>query len=81
MEKGLSDEIENENITLEHDKKYQVNFFKQYQWNTLQTYSIWSFGPNENSPNILLNETLEDEVDQKNLFSIKDSIIRGLIFI
>lgn len=77
LDKGLSDDIENGKVSLDWGKKKLGDFFKKYNWDILQAHSIWTFGPDDNGPNILLNETLPKEIDPKLLNTCKDSIIRG----
>lgn len=38
---------------------------------------IWAFGPENDGPNILVDDTLPSEVDKKLLYSVKDSIVQG----
>jgi len=39
--------------------------------------SIWAFGPDTTGPNILVDDTLPSEVNKKDLYSVKDSIVQG----
>jgi len=39
--------------------------------------NIWAFGPESNGANLLLNNTLPSEVDQKLLGTIKESVVQG----
>jgi U5 small nuclear ribonucleoprotein component len=38
---------------------------------------VWSVGPGERGPNILLDDTLPSEVDKRTLGSVKDSVVQG----
>lgn len=38
---------------------------------------MWAFGPEDDSPNILLNNTLPSEVNQSLLHTVKESVIQG----
>jgi 116 kDa U5 small nuclear ribonucleoprotein component len=43
--------------------KERGGFFQEkYQWDLLASRSIWAFGPDENGPNILLDDTLPSQV-------------------
>ena len=39
--------------------------------------NIWAFGPESNGANLLLNNTLPSEVDQKLLGSVRESVVQG----
>jgi U5 small nuclear ribonucleoprotein component len=58
--------------------KERGKFFENnYQWDLLASRNIWAFGPEEQGPNILVNDTLPSEVDTKLLTSVKESIKQG----
>lgn len=77
LEKGLAEDVEKGNVSLEWGKKRRMQFFEKYNWDMLQMDSIWAFGPDNNGPNILCNETFPNEVDIKLLNTAKDSIVQG----
>ncbi|KAL9643539.1 hypothetical protein ABK040_010153 [Willaertia magna] len=79
MEKGLAEDIEHKRIRFEGmDKSIRDEILMtKYEWDEFSCDRIWAFGPEEGSPNILINETFEHEVDQTLLNSVKDSIIQG----
>ncbi|KAG5673773.1 hypothetical protein PVAND_003793 [Polypedilum vanderplanki] len=78
LEKGLAEDIENENVSINWSKKKIGEFFqKTYDWDLLAARSIWSFGPDNCGANILVDDTLPSEVDKSLLLSIKDSIVQG----
>ena len=63
LEKGLSDDIENENVQISWTKKRIGDFFQtKYDWDLLAARSIWAFGPDSTGPNILVDDTLPSEV-------------------
>ena len=39
--------------------------------------NIWAFGPDKQGPNVLINDTMPSEVDQRLLDGVKDSIVQG----
>lgn len=49
----------------------------KYNWDILSIRSLWAFGPENNSPNILVDDSLFQETNKENLYSIKDNIIQG----
>lgn len=50
---------------------------QQYDWDLLASRSVWAFGPEDNGPNVLVDDTLPGEVDKKQLYSIRESIRQG----
>jgi U5 small nuclear ribonucleoprotein component len=58
-------------------KERGKHFEQKYQWDLLASRSIWAFGPDDNGPNILMDDTLPSEVDKKLMLSVKESIKQG----
>lgn len=78
LDTGLASDIERGAVCIDWDKKKVGEFFKtKYDWDLLTARSIWAFGPEHNGANLLLNNTLPSEVDQKLLGTIKDSVVQG----
>jgi len=78
LEKGLAEDIENEVVSINWNKKRLGEFFQtKYDWDLLAARSIWAFGPDATGPNILVDDTLPSEVDKGLLGSVKDSIVQG----
>jgi len=78
LEKGLSEDIENETVSITWNKKRLGEFFQtKYDWDLLAARSIWAFGPDATGPNILVDDTLPSEVDKGLLGSVKESIVQG----
>ena len=78
LEKGLAEDIENEIVSINWNKKRLGEFFQtKYDWDLLAARSIWAFGPDATGPNILVDDTLPSEVDKGLLGSVKDSIVQG----
>jgi len=78
LESGIADDIEAENVRIDWDQKQIAEFFQnKYDWDLLAARSIWSFGPDAQGPNVLVDDTLPTEVDKKLLYSVKDSIVQG----
>ena len=51
------------------------DFFQtKYDWDVLAARSIWTFGPDTQGPNILLDDTLPSEVDKQALLAVRSSI-------
>jgi U5 small nuclear ribonucleoprotein component len=63
MERGIAEDIERGRVTIKMSAKERGKFFEEkYQWDLLASRSIWSFGPDEHGPNILLDDTLPSQV-------------------
>ncbi|KAG8196595.1 hypothetical protein JTE90_014156 [Oedothorax gibbosus] len=78
LEKGLAEDIENEVVQINWNRKRLGEFFQtKYDWDLLAARSIWAFGPDTTGPNILVDDTLPSEVDKSLLSMVKDSIVQG----
>eukprot|EP00055_Hartaetosiga_balthica_P000660 m.137158 g.137158 ORF g.137158 m.137158 type:complete len:969 (-) comp11333_c0_seq1:945-3851(-) len=76
LDQGLAEDIETQKVVAEWPRRRISEFFKaKYDWDDLAARSLWSFGPTESGPNVLLNDTID--VDKKLLRSIKDSVVQG----
>lgn len=78
LERGIAEDIESGRVSISMPPKELGKHFEQkYEWDLLASRSIWAFGPEDNGPNILVDDTLPSEVDKKLLLSVKDSIKQG----
>ncbi|ESK96242.1 u5 small nuclear ribonucleoprotein component [Moniliophthora roreri MCA 2997] len=78
LERGIAEDIETGRVNMRMSPKDRGNFFKEkYQWDLLASRSIWAFGPDENGPNILLDDTLPSQIDKKILGTVKEHIKQG----
>ncbi|TIC27938.1 P-loop containing nucleoside triphosphate hydrolase protein [Wallemia mellicola] len=78
LEKGISEDIENRRVGMWMTNKERGKYFEEkYGWDTLASRSIWTFGPEDNGPNVLIDDTLPSEVDKKMLGNVKESIKQG----
>jgi 116 kDa U5 small nuclear ribonucleoprotein component len=78
LEKGVAEDIENDIVSINWNKKRLGEFFKtKYDWDLLAARSIWAFGPDANGPNILIDDTLPSEVNKSDLNNVRDSIVQG----
>ena len=63
LEKGIAEDLERGRVTMKMTAKERGTFFQEkYQWDLLASRSIWTFGPEEQGPNILLDDTLPSTV-------------------
>ena len=78
LDKGLAEDIENNVVRLDWSKKKSSEFFqKTYNWDILAARSIWAFGPHNNGPNVLVDDTLSTEVDKTALGHVRESVVQG----
>ncbi|KAF7783990.1 hypothetical protein Agabi119p4_155 [Agaricus bisporus var. burnettii] len=78
LERGIAEDIERGRVTMKMTAKDRGKFFEEkYQWDLLASRSIWAFGPYDNGPNVLLDDTLPSQVDKKLLGTIKEHIKQG----
>ncbi|PWN47939.1 putative ribosomal elongation factor EF-2 [Violaceomyces palustris] len=78
LEKGIAEDIESGRLNIKMPpKQLGKHLQEKYGWDLLASRSVWAFGPDENGPNILVDDTLPSEVDKKLLYSIRESIKQG----
>ena len=78
LETGIANDIEAGRVSMRMTNKERGKFFEQkYEWDLLASRNVWAFGPEENGPNVLINDTLPSEVDTKLLASTRESIKQG----
>ena len=75
LDRGLAEDIEKEIISLDQDKKIVSKFFQEkYDWDILAARNVWSFGPERQGANVLLDDTLPNEVDKNLLKECRENI-------
>lgn len=63
LERGIAQDIEGGAVTMRMPAKDRGKFFEErYEWDLLASRSIWAFGPSDNGPNILRDDTLPSQV-------------------
>ncbi|EWC45145.1 putative U5 small nuclear ribonucleoprotein component [Drechslerella stenobrocha 248] len=78
LEEDVARDIEGGKVSIKWPIRKVGNFFvENHGWDVLASRSIWAFGPEETSPNILQDDTLPSEVDKKLLNTVRDSIKQG----
>ncbi|KAJ2313548.1 hypothetical protein H4S02_000399 [Coemansia sp. RSA 2611] len=78
VEQGIAEDIESGKVQLSWPARQVGQFFEaNHGWDILAGRSIWAFGPGENGPNILSDDTLPGETDKSRLRSVRDSIKQG----
>eukprot|EP00494_Astrolonche_serrata_P019901 UN20116 len=78
LEEGIADDIQNEKVKIDWEPREIGSFFQsKYKWDLLSARNIWAFGPDTNGPNILQDDTLPSEIDKKELYLIRNSVVQG----
>lgn len=78
LDEGIAQDIEDGKVNIRDPVRKVAKFFEEnYDYDLLASRNIWAFGPDEMGPNILQNDTLPADVDQKVLKSVKDTIRQG----
>lgn len=70
LEKGIAEDIESGRVTIRMPPKQLGGHFQnKYGWDLLASRSIWAFGPDEQGPNILMDDTLPSDVGRRTFLS------------
>ena len=78
LEKDVATDIESRNLLLSWPKKrISEHLQTRHNWDILAARSLWAFGPDDHSPNVLLDDTLPTDVDKERLYTVKESIKQG----
>ena len=63
LEKGVSNDIEAGRVSMRMTNKERGKYLEsKHDWDLLASRNIWAFGPDDNGPNVLINDTLPSEV-------------------
>ncbi|KAF2146945.1 uncharacterized protein K452DRAFT_242181 [Aplosporella prunicola CBS 121167] len=78
LDPGIAEDIEAGKVNIKDPVRVVGKFFEEnYGYDLLASRNIWAFGPDDMGPNILQNDTLPSDVDQKQLRSVRDTIRQG----
>lgn len=78
LEKGIAEDIESGRLDIHMPPKQLGRLLQEkYGWDLLASRSVWAFGPHDQGPNILIDDTLPSEVDKKTLYAVRESIKQG----
>lgn len=78
LDDGIAEDIEAGRVRIKDPIRQVASFFEErYEWDKLAGRSIWAFGPEENSPNMLVDETLPSKVDKKSIRTVQESLKQG----
>lgn len=78
LDPGIAEDIESGTVNIKDPVRKVAKFFEEkYDYDLLASRNIWAFGPDDQGPNILQNDTLPSEVDQKSLRTVRETIRQG----
>ncbi|KAL9079858.1 MAG: hypothetical protein Q9157_001260 [Trypethelium eluteriae] len=78
LDDGIATDIESGRVKITDPVRSVGKFFQDnYDWDLLASRNIWAFGPDDTGPNILQNDTLPTDTDQKLLRAARDSLRQG----
>lgn len=78
LDDGIATDIETGRVSIRDPVRVVGKFFEQnYGYDILASRNIWAFGPDDQGPNILQNDTLPADIDPKSLRTVRDSIRQG----
>ncbi|KAL8945908.1 MAG: hypothetical protein Q9222_007618 [Ikaeria aurantiellina] len=78
LDEGIASDIEIGAVRIRDPIRRVATFFEEnHGWDKLAARSIWAFGPEESSPNILQDDTLPSSIPKKSVLSVRDTITQG----
>ena len=78
LDKGLSSAIQDRQLYKSEKGSLLVDtLIEEFEWDELTASSVWSFGPNKTGSNMLIDYTIEGEVDKQKLNMLKGPIVHG----
>ncbi|KAK5131309.1 hypothetical protein LTR08_001148 [Meristemomyces frigidus] len=78
LDDGIAEDIERGRVSIKDPVRVVGKYFEQnYGYDLLASRNLWAFGPEDNGPNILQNDTLPSAVDAKALRSVRDGVKQG----
>jgi U5 small nuclear ribonucleoprotein component len=78
LDKGLAERIQ-QGLLFKSESKSVLSdlLVNDFGWDELTASAVWAFGPAQTGSNMLLDYTLEDEVNQNLLSNCRNSIVQG----
>ena len=78
LEAAIADDLERGALNVRLPPRQLAKVFQErYGWDALAARSVWAFGPDEDGPNVLMDDTLPDEVDKPMLYAVREHIKQG----
>ena len=78
LERGLSNAIQDRQL-FETEKRSILaeSLVNEFEWDELTASSVWAFGPQKTGSNMLIDYTIEGEVDKQKLNMLRGPIVHG----
>ncbi|KAL8661624.1 MAG: hypothetical protein Q9202_005452 [Teloschistes flavicans] len=78
LDDGIAEDIEAGRVQIKDPIRKVASFFEEnYEWDKLAARSIWAFGPDENGPNVLQDDTLPSQIAKKQVNTVRDTVRQG----
>ena len=78
MERGLSNAIQDRQLFKNENRSILVEtLVNEFEWDELTASSVWAFGPQKAGSNMLIDYTIEGEVDKQKLNMLRGPIVHG----
>ena len=78
LEDGIAEDLERGLIDIHLPPRALARIFQErYGWDALAARSVWAFGPDDHGPNVLVDDTLPDDVDKVQLYTVREYIKQG----
>ena len=78
LDDGIAEDIEASRVRIKDPVRKVASFFEQkYDWDKLSARGIWAFGPDEQGPNVLVDDTLPSKINKKSLRTVQEGIKQG----
>lgn len=78
LDKGLARAIQEKQLYKpEQQTVLAESLVKEFDWDELTASSVWAFGPQKTGSNMLIDYTIEGEVDKQKLNMLKGPIVHG----
>lgn len=78
LEPGIAEDLEAGRLDVRLPPRALARIFQErYGWDALAARSVWAFGPDEHGPNVLVDDTLPDDVDKALLYKVRAHIQQG----
>ena len=78
LDRGLARAIQDRQLYKPDQEPVLIDsLVNEFEWDELTASSVWSFGPHKTGSNMLVDYTIEGEVDKQKLNMMKGPIVHG----
>mmetsp|Transcript_14954 Transcript_14954/g.18833 ORF Transcript_14954/g.18833 Transcript_14954/m.18833 type:complete len:85 (-) Transcript_14954:667-921(-) len=78
LDRGLSSLIQDRQLYKTENTSVLIDtLVNEFEWDELTASSVWSFGPQKTGSNMLIDYTIDGEVDKQKLNVMKGPIVHG----